>query len=72
LRITVCGTGKIFTTLWIKEKLEATPTLILLPSLGLLSQTLHEWTLDAKLPFEVLCVCSDDTVVPVTSARQAR
>lgn len=60
--IMACGTGKTFTTLWIKEKLEATSTLILLPSLGLLSQTLHEWTLAANAPFEVLCVCSDDTV----------
>lgn len=60
--IMACGTGKTFTTLWIKEALEATSTLILLPSLGLLSQTLHEWTLAANLPFDVLCVCSDDTV----------
>jgi superfamily II DNA or RNA helicase len=60
--IMACGTGKTFTTLWIKEKLDATSTLILLPSLGLLSQTLHEWTLAANQPFEVLCVCSDETV----------
>lgn len=60
--IMACGTGKTFTTLWIKEKLEAESTLILLPSLGLLSQTLHEWTLAANQPFEVLCVCSDETV----------
>ena len=60
--IMACGTGKTFTTLWIKERLGATSTLILLPSLGLLSQTLHEWTLAANLPFEVLCVCSDETV----------
>lgn len=60
--IMACGTGKTFTTLWIKEELGATSTLILLPSLGLLSQTLHEWTLAANVPFEVLCVCSDETV----------
>ena len=60
--IMACGTGKTFTTLWIKEKLEAASTLVLLPSLGLLSQTLHEWTLAANQPFEVLCVCSDYTV----------
>jgi len=57
-----CGTGKTFTTLWIKEKLGVASTLILLPSLGLLSQTLHEWTLAANQHFDVLCVCSDDTV----------
>jgi superfamily II DNA or RNA helicase len=60
--VMACGTGKTFTTLWIKEKLQAKSTLILLPSLGLLSQTLHEWTLAANQPFDVLCVCSDETV----------
>ena len=60
--IMACGTGKTFTTLWIKEHVNATSTLILLPSLGLLSQTLHEWTLAANMPFQVLCVCSDNTV----------
>lgn len=60
--IMACGTGKTFTTLWIKEQLAANSTLVLLPSLGLLSQTLHEWTLAANQPFEVLCVCSDQTV----------
>ncbi|MDD5323337.1 MAG: DEAD/DEAH box helicase family protein [Methylococcales bacterium] len=60
--IMACGTGKTFTTLWIKEKLGADSTLVLLPSLGLLSQTLHEWTLAANQAFDVLCVCSDQTV----------
>ncbi len=60
--IMACGTGKTFTTLWIKEALHADSTLILLPSLGLLSQTLHEWTKAASKPFEVLCVCSDESV----------
>ena len=60
--IMACGTGKTFTTLWIKEELDAESTLILLPSLGLLSQTLHEWTKAARKPFEVLCVCSDESV----------
>ena len=40
----------------------ATRTLVLLPSLGLLAQTLREWTFAAATPFEVLCVCSDQTV----------
>jgi hypothetical protein len=35
---------------------------VLLPSLGLLAQTLREWTFAATTPFEVLCVCSDQTV----------
>ncbi|CAM8278074.1 Helicase associated domain protein [Candidatus Methylopumilus planktonicus] len=60
--IMACGTGKTFTTLWIKEKLEAELTLILLPSLSLLSQTLKEWTFGMNTPFKSLAVCSDETV----------
>jgi superfamily II DNA or RNA helicase len=60
--IMACGTGKTYTTLWIKEILGSNRTLVLLPSLGLLSQTLREWTFAAATPFEVLCVCSDQTV----------
>ena len=60
--IMACGTGKTFTTLWVKEKLEAKTTLVLLPSLSLLSQTLWEWTFASNIPFEALCVCSDETV----------
>lgn len=54
-----CGTGKTFTTLWLKEKINATRTLVLLPSIGLLAQTLREWTYAATAPFDVLCICSD-------------
>lgn len=60
--IMACGTGKTFTTLWIKEKLKAELTLILLPSLSLLSQTLKEWTFGMNIPFKSLAVCSDETV----------
>ncbi len=57
-----CGTGKTFTTLWIKERIKAQSTLVLVPSLSLLSQTLREWTFAANESFNVLCVCSDETV----------
>ena len=60
--IMACGTGKTYTTLWIKESLKSRHTLVLLPSLSLLSQTLKEWTFAAKDSFDVLCVCSDQTV----------
>lgn len=60
--IMACGTGKTFTTLWIRERLGANSTLVLLPSLGLLSQTLHEWTMATNEEFQVLCVCSDESV----------
>lgn len=60
--IMACGTGKTYVTLWIKERLAAQCTLVLVPSLGLLSQSLREWTFAAATPFEALCVCSDQTV----------
>jgi superfamily II DNA or RNA helicase len=60
--IMACGTGKTFTTLWIKERLSAETTLVLVPSLSLLSQTLREWTFACNTSFDVLCVCSDQSV----------
>ena len=57
--IMACGTGKSYTTLWVKEKLAATRTLVLVPLLGLLSQILGDWTFAALIPIKVLCVCSD-------------
>jgi superfamily II DNA or RNA helicase len=60
--VMACGTGKTFVCLWVKERLKAKRTLVLVPSLGLLSQILNEWTLAARVQFDALCVCSDQTV----------
>ena len=60
--IMACGTGKTLTGLWIAEELKAETTLVLLPSLLLLSKTLTEWLNHRKEPFAYLPVCSDDTV----------
>ena len=60
--VMACGTGKTFVYLWVKERLKARRTLVLVPSLGLLSQTLNEWTSAARDKFDALCVCSDQTV----------
>jgi superfamily II DNA or RNA helicase len=60
--ISACGTGKTLAALWISERLEAKRTLVLLPSLTLLSQTVSEWLANTKEPFAYLPVCSDDTV----------
>jgi superfamily II DNA or RNA helicase/DNA-binding TFAR19-related protein (PDSD5 family) len=60
--IMACGTGKTFTTLWIKEALHAQSTLVLLPSLSLLSQTMREWAWAGNTEFEILNVCSDQSV----------
>ena len=60
--IMACGTGKTFTTLWIKEAIEAHTTLVLLPSLSLLSQTMREWAWAGNTDFDILNVCSDKSV----------
>ena len=57
-----CGTGKTFTTLWIKEALGVETAVVLLPSLSLLSQTMREWAWAKNHPFEILNVCSDKSV----------
>jgi predicted helicase len=48
--------------MWIAERLESKRTLVLVPSLSLLAQTLREWTANASMPFDYLAVCSDQTV----------
>jgi superfamily II DNA or RNA helicase len=60
--IRACGTGKTLTALRVHEQLQAKRTLVLVPSLSLLSQTLRDWTANVKEPFEYLAVCSDETV----------
>ena len=61
--IMACGTGKTIAALGVHEQLASKRTLVLVPSLSLLKQTLSEWTANAAVPFEFLAVCSDDTVV---------
>ena len=61
--IMACGTGKTLVALWVAEKMQAQRILVLLPSLALLRQTLHEWLRETSLPaLAYLCVCSDATV----------
>ena len=66
--IMACGTGKTLTSLFIAETLAAKRVLVLVPSLSLLSQTLSEWTANAKKPIEFLPVCSDATVAEKDAA----
>lgn len=61
--IMACGTGETLTALFINEKLAAERTLVLVPSLSLLAQTLREWTANSKIGFDFLPVSSDETVV---------
>jgi predicted helicase len=62
-----CGTGKTLAALWISEAVASQRTLVLLPSLSLLAQTLREWVANATREFEFLPVCSDETVTGTDS-----
>ncbi len=58
-----CGTGKTLVALWVSEQMDCQNILVLLPSLTLVRQTLHEWLKEAKWQhLSYLCVCSDPTV----------
>jgi superfamily II DNA or RNA helicase len=60
--IRACGTGKTLIGLRIAEAMKSQRTLVLVPSLSLVSQILSEWTKDGARPFTFLPVCSDETV----------
>ncbi|MHB8449306.1 MAG: DEAD/DEAH box helicase [Mycobacteriales bacterium] len=60
--VMACGTGKTLVGLWVSERLGCRRTLVLVPSLSLLAQTLREWAGSAAKPFKSLVVCSDPSV----------
>ena len=58
-----CGTGKTLVALWVAERMGVRNILVLVPSLALLGQTLHEWARETSWPaLAHLCVCSDPAV----------
>ena len=59
--VMACGTGKTLTALFVAQELRARRTLVLVPALSLLAQTLREWSANGP-DFVYLPVCSDDTV----------
>ncbi|MEZ4755132.1 MAG: DEAD/DEAH box helicase family protein [Bdellovibrionota bacterium] len=59
-----CGAGKTLTGMWIAQALRAESTLIAVPSLALIQQTLSNWARHYGKPFKYLVVCSDDLITP--------
>ncbi|MEP2777532.1 MAG: Helicase associated domain protein [Luteolibacter sp.] len=60
-----CGSGKTLTALWAAERMKVKSVLILLPSLALVRQTLHEWLRHTAWPHggvSFRCVCSDESI----------
>ena len=62
--VMACGTGKTLVSLWLAERMKAKRILVLVPSLALIRQTLHEWLKETtwERP-RFIAVCSDPTVM---------
>lgn len=61
--VMACGTGKSLVSLWAAERQACKTLLVLVPSLALVRQLLHEWLRETALEqFTFMCVCSDPTV----------
>ena len=61
--VMACGTGKSLVALWAAEQYAGKTLLVLVPSLALVRQLLHEWLRETSLEqFSFMCVCSDPTV----------
>ena len=61
--VMACATGKTLVALWLAERRKAKRILVLVPSLMLIRQTLHEWLKETvwEQP-RFIAVCSDPTV----------
>jgi predicted helicase len=59
-----CGTGKTLVGLWVTEQLKSNTTLVLVPSIALISQLYKEWCNNCsnEFNFSPIFVCSDETV----------
>jgi superfamily II DNA or RNA helicase len=60
--IMACGTGKTLVGVWVAERLKSVRTLVLVPSLSLVTQVSLEWQTNSTEPFRALFVCSDQKV----------
>lgn len=61
--VMACGTGKSLVSLWAAEQQNGKNILVLVPSLALVRQLLHEWLRETAWErFTFMCVCSDPTV----------
>lgn len=61
--VMACGTGKSLVALWAAERHASKTLLVLVPSLALVRQLLHEWLRETSWEqFSFMCVCSDPTV----------
>ena len=70
--VMACGTGKTLVGRWYAQSSEANRILVMLPSLGLVAQTLREWrraNRGSSWRFNALEVCSDPTTAEGAAER---
>lgn len=71
--VSACGTGKTLTGRWHAQAAGSRVTVVFVPSLALVAQTLGEWrrAADAGWPWEALVVCSDPSTAVGAAERAA-
>lgn len=69
--VMACGTGKTLVGRWYAERLRAAITVVVVPSLNLVAQTLREWRSVGGWSFEALITCSDATTADGIGERAA-
>lgn len=57
--VMACGTGKTLVGRWYAEQLRPAITVVVVPSLNLVAQTLRVWRSAGGWPFEAVITCSD-------------
>ncbi len=66
-----CGTGKSLTAYWITQTLASKATIIAVPSLALIKQSLEDWTKEMLISKTTVlpdwcCICSDESTGQLT------
>lgn len=71
--VSACGTGKTLTGRWHAQAAGSRVTVVFVPSLALVAQTLGEWrrAADPCWPWEALVVCSDPSTAAGAAERAA-
>jgi superfamily II DNA or RNA helicase len=65
------GTGKTLVALWAAEQAGSHSTLVLVPSLALMAQTIREWRAERGAAFAAVAVCSDVSVAVQDEGRRS-
>lgn len=67
--IMACGSGKTLVGRWLAQRRAAATTLVVVPSLALVAQTLAEWRSASGWTFEALITCSDPSTAHGSAER---